>query len=44
VGIRIALETIQALASMQGLRGFAVSCDGDPDAALEVIRQAGVRI
>jgi methylenetetrahydrofolate reductase (NADPH) len=35
-GIKIALETIEKLSAVQGLRGFEIVCDDD-DAALEVL-------
>jgi methylenetetrahydrofolate reductase (NADPH) len=36
-GISIALETINRLSGIKGLRGFQICCDGDLDLALEVI-------
>jgi methylenetetrahydrofolate reductase (NADPH) len=36
-GIAIALETIEKLSSLQGLRGFEITCDEDPEAAIEVL-------
>jgi len=36
-GIKIALETIEKLSSINGLRGFQVEVDGDADAAIEVL-------
>jgi methylenetetrahydrofolate reductase (NADPH) len=36
-GIRIALETIEKLSALEGLRGFEISCDEDHDAAVEVL-------
>ncbi|MDD5708010.1 MAG: methylenetetrahydrofolate reductase [Kiritimatiellae bacterium] len=44
MGIKIALETIEALSSLAGLRGFEVRGDGDPGAALEVIEKSGVKV
>ena len=41
-GIEIALETIERLSSLGGLRGFEICGDGDLDAALEVIEKAGI--
>lgn len=42
-GIAIALETIQRLSAVDGLRGFAIYGGGDDDAALEVIEKSGLR-
>ena len=36
-GIKIALETIEKLSSINGLRGFQVEVDSDTDAAIEVL-------
>ncbi len=36
-GIKIALESMERLSAMQGLRGFEINCNGDRDAALEVL-------
>jgi methylenetetrahydrofolate reductase (NADH) len=36
-GIRIALETLERLSKVDGLRGFGVAADGDPEAAFEVL-------
>ncbi|MGA2030639.1 MAG: methylenetetrahydrofolate reductase [Thermoguttaceae bacterium] len=41
-GIAIAVETIQRLAALKGLRGFQVCGNGDPLAALEVLEKAGI--
>lgn len=38
--IDVALETIQQLATLPGLRGFAVCGDGDCDAALEIVERS----
>jgi methylenetetrahydrofolate reductase (NADPH) len=35
-GIAIALETINKLSAMDGIRGFEIVCDEDPEAAAEV--------
>jgi len=40
-GIAIALETVKSLAELEGLAGFEISCDCDPEAALEVIKGMG---
>ena len=42
-GITIALETIERLSAMSGLRGFEIY-SGDDDAVLEVIEKAGLSI
>jgi methylenetetrahydrofolate reductase (NADPH) len=39
-GIQLALDTIEQLASLTGLRGFELRADGDDAAALEVIDRA----
>jgi methylenetetrahydrofolate reductase (NADPH) len=36
-GVKMALETIERLSSLKGLRGFEISCESDNDAALETI-------
>ena len=41
--IAIALETIECLASIPGLRGFCISSDGDLEAALQIIEKSGLR-
>jgi len=41
-GIAIAVETIERLAGVDGLRGFEIRGDGDDDAALEVIEKSGL--
>jgi methylenetetrahydrofolate reductase (NADPH) len=38
----VALETIEQLSAVQGLRGFGVCGDGDCDAALEIIERSGL--
>lgn len=38
-GIAVALEIIERLSANSGLRGFEVSCDEDPDAAVEVLEK-----
>ena len=43
-GIRIAIETIEALSSLAGLRGFEICTDGDHTAALEVIKNTGIKV
>lgn len=42
-GIQIAMETIEQLSALAGLRGFAVCGDGDLDAALEVVERIRIR-
>jgi methylenetetrahydrofolate reductase (NADPH) len=41
-GIAIALETIERLSALTGLRGFSVCGDGHFDAAVEVIEKSGL--
>jgi methylenetetrahydrofolate reductase (NADPH) len=41
-GIAIALETIERLKVVKGLRGFQICADDDVDAALEVIDKSGL--
>ncbi len=36
-GIAIAIETIDKISTMDGIRGFEVACDEDPEAAVEVL-------
>jgi methylenetetrahydrofolate reductase (NADPH) len=43
-GIAIALETIERLSALGGLRGFEICGDGHMDAALEVIDKSGLGI
>ena len=38
--IDLAIETVKQLSGIKGLRGFSISVDGDPDAALEIIELA----
>jgi len=40
--IEIALETIRQLSTVPGLRGFGIACDGDSDAALEILDRSGL--
>jgi len=40
--IQIALETIERLSRLAGLRGFCISADGDLDAVLTVIDKSGL--
>lgn len=42
-GLAIACETIDRLRAIPGLRGFDISADGDPVAALAVIEAAGLK-
>ncbi len=41
-GIAIALQTMERLGGVKGLRGFEIRGDGDDDAALEVIEKSGL--
>ena len=41
-GITIAVETIERLVGVEGLRGFEIRGNGDDDAALEVIERSGL--
>ncbi len=41
-GIALAVETIQRLTRFQGLRGFQICADGDPQAALEIIDKSAL--
>lgn len=43
-GIRTAVETIERLRALPGLRGFQVCGDGSVDAALEVIEKAALQV
>lgn len=43
-GIEIALETVQRLSGLKGLRGFEVRADGDTDIAIEFIERSGLGI
>ena len=40
--IEIAVETIKQLSTVSGLRGFGIACDGDCDAALEILDRSGL--
>jgi methylenetetrahydrofolate reductase (NADPH) len=40
--IDLAVETVKQLSRTKGLRGFSISVDGDPEAALEIIEKAGL--
>jgi methylenetetrahydrofolate reductase (NADPH) len=40
--IEIALETIRRLSNLPGMRGFCISADGDPEAALQIIEKSGL--
>jgi methylenetetrahydrofolate reductase (NADPH) len=44
VGMEIALETVQRLSALKGLRGFEVRADGDADIAVEFIEKSGLGI
>ncbi len=44
VGLEIALETMQRLSALKGLRGFEVRADGDADMAVEFIEKSGLGI
>jgi hypothetical protein len=41
-GIAVAVETIERLRGVKGLRGFQICIDGDVDAVLEVIDKASL--
>jgi methylenetetrahydrofolate reductase (NADPH) len=41
-GIAVAVETIERLRAVKGLRGFQICMDGDVDAALEVVDKASL--
>lgn len=43
-GIAVALETIQRLGKLPGLRGFEICADGQPEAAWEVLDKSGLEI
>jgi len=43
-GIRMALETIEQLSALGGIRGFAICEEGDGDAALEILEGAGLEV
>jgi methylenetetrahydrofolate reductase (NADPH) len=40
--VRIAVETIRRLSDLPGIRGFCISADGDPGAALQIIEESGL--
>jgi 5,10-methylenetetrahydrofolate reductase len=42
-GIKIAVETIEGLGSLEGLRGFEICGDGDDAAVPEIIKKSGLR-
>ena len=42
--IEIALETIRRLSILPGIRGFCISADGDPEAALRIIEKSGLSV
>ncbi len=44
VGMEIALETVQRLSALKGVRGFEVRADGDADIAIEFIEKSGLGI
>ncbi len=43
-GIEIALETIEQLSALKGMRGFEIYAEGDEDAALEIIERSGIEV
>ena len=43
-GVAIAVETIERLAQVSGLRGFAIQGSGNDEVALEVIAQSGMGV
>lgn len=43
-GIELAVETIQRLSKVQGLRGFEIAVGKDVDAVLEVIEKSGLKV
>jgi methylenetetrahydrofolate reductase (NADPH) len=43
-GIEIAVETIQRLSALEGLRGFEIRADGDDEAALAVMEKAKLKV
>ncbi|MBN1516524.1 methylenetetrahydrofolate reductase [Candidatus Sumerlaeota bacterium] len=43
-GIEIAVETVERLKQLDGLRGFEIRCEGENDAALEVIAKTKLGI
>jgi len=44
IGIQIAIETIAQLSHLKGIRGFEIRAEGDDEAVLEVIEQAGLGV
>ncbi|KAF0220034.1 MAG: 5 10-methylenetetrahydrofolate [Geobacteraceae bacterium] len=44
VGLEIALETVQRLSGLKGVRGFEVRGDADADIAIELIEKSGLGI
>jgi methylenetetrahydrofolate reductase (NADPH) len=44
LGVEIALETVQRLSGLKGLRGFEVRADADPELAIELIDRSGLGI
>jgi methylenetetrahydrofolate reductase (NADPH) len=40
--VQIAVETIRRLSDLPGIRGFCISDDGDPGAALQIIEESGL--
>ena len=44
VGIEIALETVQRLSDLKGLRGFEVRADEDADLAIDFLERSGLGI
>jgi len=43
-GVEIAVETIQRLSELSGLRGFEIRCDGSDEAVLSAISKSGLGI
>jgi methylenetetrahydrofolate reductase (NADPH) len=43
-GIAIALETIHTLSALDGIRGFEITCDEDPQAAVEVLQTMATKL
>ncbi|MEW6720116.1 MAG: methylenetetrahydrofolate reductase [Thermodesulfobacteriota bacterium] len=37
-----ALETVRRLSKLPGIRGFCISADGDPEAALRIVEESGL--
>jgi len=42
--IDLSVETIHQLGGTKGLRGFSISVDGDPDAAMEIIERSALGV